>query len=171
LTFKWTEDQLAALLAKRGAAVKAAAIKTRPPVVVDQLRATLPAPRKSKYITEKVNDAEGVFYGSKSEAVRHEELLLLERAGQIRNLRRQVGYELAPSVKLTFRDKRQPALRYTADFVYEDCETGETVVEDVKSQGTTDKELERDFVMRCHLMKDRHGLDVRIVRVKTGAAA
>lgn len=45
------------------------------------------------------------------------DLQLLERAGEIRNLREQVAIELAPSVVLFGRKK--PALRIVIDFVYE----------------------------------------------------
>ncbi len=163
MTFKWTEEEFKQLQARR---VRPRLKMTDAPV--DQLRATLPTPKgRSKYRV-RASDAEGVFYASDSEKRRHLELILLQRGGEIRNLRRQVGYELAPGVQLSFRDNRSPPLRYTADFVYDEVEDdGEwsTVVEDVKPQGTTDKELERDFVMRAHLMKHIHGLDIRIVRM------
>jgi len=128
----------------------------------DILRGTLPGPNRSKYrVTRKSLD--GIVFATTSEARRWIELKALEASGEITNLRRQVSYELAPSVRLTFRAKASPALRYTADYVYD--RNGQTVVEDVKPQGLPNEKLERDFVMRCHLMKAVHGLDVHVVRV------
>jgi hypothetical protein len=64
---------------------------------------------------------------------------------------------------LTFRKKASPAMRYTADFVY--LQNGQWIVEDMKPQGLPDEKLETDFVMRAHLMKAIHGLDVYVVRI------
>lgn len=46
--------------------------------------------------------------------------------------------------------------RYTPDFRYVVIETGETVVEDVKSNPTRT----RDYVMRRKLMKALHGIEI-----------
>lgn len=75
----------------------------------------------------------GVVYDSKKEMERAMELSLLERAGQIKNLQRQVSFVLQEK----FRDntgKTQRAITYVCDFMYE--QDGETVVEDVKSRMT-----------------------------------
>lgn len=70
----------------------------------------------------------GIKFDSKLEAGRYRELLLLEQAGQIRNLRRQVEFELQPSFKKNGKTIRK--ISYIADFVYE--EAGQTIVEDAK---------------------------------------
>ena len=67
----------------------------------------------------------------------------MERAGKINQLRLQVPFELIPNqyetvtVQLKTKTKQVQKLverkvEYVADFVYNDLESGETVVEDVK---------------------------------------
>jgi hypothetical protein len=101
---------------------------------------------------------DGVTFDSRREAARWSHLLLLQRAGRISELRRQVSYELAPSVKFEGAARAKPALRFIADFEY--VEAGARIVEDVKSEPTAKKEA---FVIKRHLMKSVHGIDVRIV--------
>lgn len=81
----------------------------------------------------------GIRFDSLREARRYQELLLLEHAGQITGLRRQVRYDLVVNgVKIG---------RYTADFIY--AENGNNVVEDVKSPAT---KKARDYILRKKLM-------------------
>ena len=54
-----------------------------------------------------------IRFDSKKEAKRWQELVLLERAGEIKNLRRQVEFELIPK---TSHGRR---IVYRADFVYD----------------------------------------------------
>ena len=84
-----------------------------------------------KYHNTKVY-VNGIKFDSKLEAGRYRELLLLEQAGQIRNLRRQVEFELQPSFKKNGKTIRK--ISYIADFVYE--EAGKTIVEDSKGMAT-----------------------------------
>ena len=49
--------------------------------------------------------------------------------GEISDLRRQVAYELVPSVRFADANRAKPAIRYVADFVY--VEKGAEVIEDV----------------------------------------
>lgn len=86
-------------------------------------------PASSKYhATKTVID--GITFDSKREAKRYQELKLLERAGAIRDLQRQVRYELIPAFDCDGKHYR-PAT-YIADFVYTDAKTGKEVVEDCK---------------------------------------
>ena len=55
-------------------------------------------------------------YSSRKEARRAAELKILERIGDIQNLREQVVYVLAPSV--VRKGRKRPPVRYIADFVY-----------------------------------------------------
>lgn len=75
-------------------------------------------------------DADGVVFDSKAEMVWYAGLKLLERAGQIRNLRRQVKFPLAINGKpILIRSDRYPngrACSYTADAVYLDVANNET---------------------------------------------
>ena len=97
----------------------------------------------SKYYNKKARTADGEIHDSLKEARRWSELLLLERAGVISNLRRQVKYVLIPKQEETFARYGKDGKRlkdgtrtlekecsYIADFVY--TKDGETVVEDVK---------------------------------------
>lgn len=109
----------------------------------------------SKYSNRKTEFG-GLTFDSKAEAKRWSELVILERMSQISNLRRQVAFELAPSVRLACAKRAKPALKYIADFVY--IEKGEQVVEDTKGV------LTEAFRIKQHLMKSVHGVDVRVNR-------
>lgn len=90
-------------------------------------------------------------FDSKKEAARWQSLRLLERAGEICKLERQVKYEIIPSVSLDGR--KRPATHYIADFRYED-KYGVEYVEDSKGFKTPDYQLKRK------LMKHVHGIEV-----------
>lgn len=100
----------------------------------------------------------GITFDSKREAERWSHLCLLQRAGHISDLRRQVSFVLAPSVKFAGARAAKPAIRFIADFEY--IENGARVVEDVKSAPTAKLPA---FQLKRHLMKHLHGIDVRIV--------
>lgn len=106
----------------------------------------------SKYGNRKTI-VDGITFDSKAEAKRYSVLKLLERAGEITDLQRQVKFELAPPVRLGGRGR--PALRYIADFVYQ--QDGQQVVEDVKGVITA------AFRIKRHLMKAIHGIEIREV--------
>ena len=80
---------------------------------------------RSKYGNRKVVVG-GVEYDSQKEANRHKELMLLEKAGKIENIQRQVPFELIPNHvengKITERK-----VVYIADFVYN--ENGDLIVD------------------------------------------
>ena len=80
----------------------------------------------NKYGNKKIRLPDGTVYDSKKEYKRHMELMLLQRAGEISDLKRQVKYELIP------KQDGERAVYYVADFVYKDSRTGEEVVEDCK---------------------------------------
>ena len=86
----------------------------------------------SKYKAVKVTTPTGEKFDSGLEYKRWLYLKQLEANGEIKDLRRQVPYELIPSQKgpdgkVLFRE-----LKYVADFVYTIAKTGEEVVEDTK---------------------------------------
>lgn len=101
---------------------------------------------KNKYHAKKC-EVGGEVYDSKKEARRHQELKLLERAGEIQNLRRQVKYILIHSQRIDGKVVEREC-SYKADFVYE--ENGETVVEDVKGFRTADYKLKRKMMLLFH---------------------
>lgn len=79
-----------------------------------------------KYRNKKT-EIDGLLFDSAKEAQRWHELTLLQAAGEIQNLRRQVRFPLV------VEGKRICAL--VADFTYENADGGQ-VVEDVKSAFT-----------------------------------
>lgn len=95
----------------------------------------------------------GIEFDSRKEANRYAELVLMQRAGQIKNLQRQVEYELIPRC-----GKERPA-KYHADFCYTITATGEQVVEDVKSRITKT----RDYILRRKLMNWRYNIQIKEV--------
>jgi hypothetical protein len=114
----------------------------------------------SKYHAVKTT-VDGILFDSKREANRYCELRLLEKAGDIKNLQRQVRFELAPPVKLSGSTRTKPAIRFYADFAYTDLKHGGAlIVEDVKSTPTAEKEA---FRIKLHLMKSIHNIDVQLV--------
>lgn len=105
----------------------------------------------SKYHAKKVT-YNGITYDSKKEAKRHAELLLLERAGAITELRTQVRYELLPSQRIDGKVVERPVF-YVADFVYQ--QDGKTVVEDTKGMKTRDYIIKRKLMLWVHKIKIR----------------
>lgn len=85
----------------------------------------------SKYGNKKVQIDRYVF-DSQLEGRRYRELALLEKAGEIKNLRLQVPFLLQESFRKDGKTYRK--IEYIADFVYE--EKGQTIVEDTKGMKT-----------------------------------
>ena len=88
---------------------------------------------KSKYHATKTV-VDGITFDSKKEAKRYDELKLMERAGAIKDLQRQVRYELIPAFDVDGKHYRPTS--YVADFVYVDTKSGKEVVEDCKGYRT-----------------------------------
>lgn len=88
----------------------------------------------SKYHAKKT-EVDGIVFDSKRESERYLELKLMERAGAIRSLVLQPRFELQEGYTNAEGKKIRP-ITYIADFMYYDCDTGLTVVEDVKSLAT-----------------------------------
>ena len=109
-----------------------------------------------KYGNQRVTDEQGLKFDSKAEHRHWLHLQALAKSGQITRLRRQVVFELAPAVRI--KGRKKPALRYVADFVWEDAATGEKVVEDVKG-AVTDV-----WRIKQHLMMSVHGIEVKEIR-------
>lgn len=72
---------------------------------------------------------------------------LLERAGTIQNLKRQVKFELIPSQRIDGKVIER-SCTYIADFVY--TENGKMVVEDTKGFRTTDYIIKRKLLLWVH---------------------
>jgi Protein of unknown function (DUF1064) len=106
------------------------------------------APRR-KYRNLKEIDGIPTGYDSKREMRRHGELIVLERAGQIRNLRRQVRIELIPKCE------HEQAATWLADFVYEEAPSWEEIWEDCKGART------KDYIIKRKLAWWRFGKRIR----------
>lgn len=124
----------------------------------------------SKYKAKKV-EINGIKFDSKREARRYEELLLLEQAGEIKDLKRQVKYILIPAQRepdtVGVRGGKikgkliEKECAYYADFVYTDTQTGEQIVEDVK--GYRDGQAYALFKIKRKLMLYVHGIQIKEV--------
>jgi hypothetical protein len=99
-----------------------------------------------KYRNKKVT-VNGITYDSKKEAVRHAELLMLEKTGQISELQRQVKFILIPSQRIDGKVVEREC-SYIADFVY--IENGKKVVEDTKGFRTPDYIIKRKLCLYVH---------------------
>lgn len=131
----------------------------------------------SKYRSKKIT-VDGVTYDSQKEYRRWCELNLLQKAGKITGLDRQVAFELIPAQKRTIETgekyKRNDLARgivkgnpktkevcleqscvYIADFVYH--EDGMQVVEDTKGVRTA------DYIIKRKLMLWVHGIRIKEV--------
>jgi hypothetical protein len=89
---------------------------------------------------------DGLVFDSRMEADRWTVLRLLEKQGMIKDLSRQVRFEIIP------KTPRNRAHSYTADFVY--YENGRMIVEDVKGARTRDYILRRDILLSSGKLLD-----------------
>ena len=92
-------------------------------------------------------------FDSKREARRYQELLLLQIAGKIADLKRQVKYVLIPSQRIDGKVVEREC-SYVADFVYTDTSTGKEIVEDSKGAKT------KDYIIKRKLMLCVHGIKI-----------
>ena len=118
----------------------------------------------NKYRAKKV-EIDGEKFDSQKEARRWTQLKLLERAGEISYLKRQVKFVLIPAQREPDRvGKRGGRIKgkllerevaYIADFVY--IENGEMIVEDTKGFRT------KEYVIKRKLLLWVHGLRIKEV--------
>lgn len=90
---------------------------------------------------------DGIRFDSKKEAKRYQELKLLERAHQIRDLKLQVPFILLPKSEYG-RD-----IKYVADFTY--YEGDKFIVEDVKGVRTS------TYKVKKRLLAEKYGIKIR----------
>ena len=96
---------------------------------------------RGKYGSRKTK-VDGITFASAKEARRYGELKLLQREGQISELKLQVRFKLVQTVT------------YVADFEYYDRLKGAKVVEDVKGF------LTPIYRRKRKLMKEQHGIEI-----------
>ncbi|MBQ3557850.1 MAG: DUF1064 domain-containing protein [Oscillospiraceae bacterium] len=126
--------------------------------------------RQSKYNNEPTT-VNGIKFDSRKEARRYEELMVMQRAGEIKNLRLQAQYTLQESF-ITPEGTRIRAIKYVADFAYDrrnkpsrnQPDLNEPiywthVVEDVKSRATKTPQYE----IKKKLMYEKFRIEIREV--------
>lgn len=153
----WTREQLDSVLKKRA----------KPTVV------------KSKYRNQRVV-IDGEKFDSKREAAYYQELKLREKAGEVRNIQRQMTFHLCcPQMDETFKQPDSPVVHYVADYIadftfeesFADIQVDgrgrplpsfyvwRKVVVDVKGAKNT-----QIFALKKKWLFLQHGIDVREVR-------
>lgn len=128
---------------------------------------------RNKYYSKKIS-ADGMIFDSKKEFKRWNELRILEKSGQIRDLKRQVKYVLIPAQRepdtigpkggIKHGRLLEREVAYIADFTYvenlpfaDEADTGVLVVEDTKGMRT------KDYIIKRKLMLYIHGIRIREV--------
>lgn len=109
-----------------------------------------------KYHNKKVK-VNGIVFDSVKESRKYSELKLLERAGEIKDLSRQITFELVPPLRepdtigkrggIKKGKTIENAVKYIADFVYFDNRKQEWIVEDSKGFRT------KEYVIKRKLFK------------------
>ena len=99
---------------------------------------------RSKYRNQKIN-ADGKEFDSQLEYARYRQLKLLERAGEIKNLRLQVKFLLQPKYKKNGKTIKE--ILYIADFTYYDVRKGKMIIEDTKGYRTEIYKLKKKILM------------------------
>ena len=128
----------------------------------------------NKYSAKKTM-VDGIEFDSRKEARRYQELLLLQRAGEIQSLRLQEKFLLIPSqfervetgeyykigakkgIPKTKEVCVEQPVVYVADFTY--IEDGKLVVEDTKSDATKTPQ----YIIKRKLMLHKYGIKIREV--------
>ena len=108
----------------------------------------------NKYHNRKIV-REGETYDSVKEYRRAKELELLEKGGVIKDLKRQVRFEIIPSQRGEDGKVVERAVTYVADFVY--FEGDKLIVEDTKGFRT------KDYIIKRKLMLYMHGVRIKEV--------
>lgn len=93
--------------------------------------------KQNKYHNEKI-EIDGIRYDSKREYLRHKQLLLKEKAGEIQNLRFH-------DKKDTIILQKTPLIKYEPDFCYE--ENGKLIIEDLKGYQTKEFKLKKKMII------------------------
>lgn len=110
--------------------------------------------KPSKY--HNIKDSRGeIKFDSKHEAERFDELMLLLKAGQIRDLKLQHNITIVEGFTSIDGERIHPMV-YKADFTYYDS-NGKWIVEDAKGKRT------RTYLDKKKLLKERKNIDIQEV--------
>ena len=107
---------------------------------------------KVKYHNKKC-EYKGLKFDSLKERNHYIVLEHLEKTGQIKDLKRQVKFELQPSFKLNGKTIR--AINYIADFTY--LKDGILVIVDVKSEITRKDKV---YILKKKMFQYKYGMDI-----------
>ena len=110
----------------------------------------------SKYRNRKVQTEDGIF-DSVKEYSRWQELKLMERAGEIYELQRQVPFVLIPTQKDDRGKVIEREVKYIADFTYLEKCGNRLVVEDTKGMKT------KEYILKRKMMLYRLGIRIQEV--------
>lgn len=110
----------------------------------------------NKYHNRKI-EIDGITFDSAKEARRWQELKLLERAGEIYDLQRQVPFVLIPVQKDESGKVIEREVKYIADFTYKEKGSLRRTVEDAKGMKT------KEYIIKRKLMLHRFGLRIKEV--------
>ena len=122
--------------------------------------------KRAKYGNKKCQ-YDGLTFDSKHEMQRYRDLYLLQKAGEIKNLRTQVAFMLIPEQRETSHElykagphkgEKKPGklierkCEYIADFVYMDKD-GNYIVEDAKGMHTKEYLIKRKLMLYMHKIR------------------
>lgn len=116
----------------------------------------LEQPKANKYRNTPVV-VDGIRFDSKRESIRYHALRLLEKSGDIRNLRRQVRFDLHADGP--FGVKKIGS--WVADFTYMDMILHDAVAEDVKSPATAKNAL---FRWKRKHFEAEYGVKIKVTK-------
>ncbi len=108
-------------------------------------RAHWPAANKYHVAPAAARTLDGIRFDSKAEMKRYQELLLLQRAGQIHELELQPPFVLIEPF-IDVQGNRHRGVKYIGDFMYK--ENGRYVVEDCKGVRTRDYTIKRQLFVQ-----------------------
>lgn len=103
-----------------------------------------------KKYRNQIVEIDGIRFASKLEARRYQELKLLERAGEIRDLITQPKYVLQERTTDPNTGQSIPRQMYYGDFQYWDAKLGKLVCEDTKGIET------QTFRLKWNLVRPRY---------------
>lgn len=117
---------------------------------------------ENKYNARKCMSTDGILFDSKKERDRWEILRIMEKQGKIKDLQRQVSFELIPNQRGSDGKVIERAVKYIADFQYSNA-SGIVVVEDVKGYRNPQSAGYAKFVIKRKLMLYVYGIQIKEV--------
>lgn len=110
--------------------------------------------KRQKYFNIKSKESD-----SKIEIKRYNELLLMEKNGEIKDISKQPNFVLQESFKYKDDKKKERQIAYTADFKYFNIKQNVWIIEELKSKFTAKM---TDYVIRRKLFKNKYKDDESI---------